>query len=86
MARVGGDEFVVFLSGSDNIKLAEQKGQELLDRVRELRIEGIDAVASVSVGAARAPAHGRNYGALSVVADKALYQVKNGGKGGFALL
>lgn len=86
VARVGGDEFVVFLSGSDNIKLAEQKGQELLDRVRELRIEGIDAVASVSVGAARAPAHGRNYGALSVVADKALYQVKNGGKGGFALL
>lgn len=86
VARVGGDEFVVFLSGSDNVKLAEQKGRELLDRVRELRVEGIDAVASVSVGAARAPANGRNYETLSVVADKALYQVKNSGKGGFALL
>lgn len=86
VARVGGDEFVAFLSGSDNASMAQEKAQELLDRVRELRIEGIDAVASVSVGAARAPAHGRNYGALSVVADKALYQVKNGGKGGFALL
>ena len=85
VARVGGDEFVAFLSGSDSRALAEQKGQELLERVRNLRIEGIDAVASVSVGAASAPTYGRTFEALSVVADDALYQVKNSGKGGFAL-
>ena len=85
VARVGGDEFVAFLSGSDSRALAEQKGQELLGRVRNLRIEGIDAVASVSVGAASAPTYGRTFEALSVVADDALYQVKNSGKGGFAL-
>ena len=85
VARVGGDEFVAFLSGSDNRATAEQKGQELLERVRTLRIEGIDTVASVSIGAASAPGCGRTYEALSAVADEALYQVKNSGKGGFLL-
>lgn len=86
VARVGGDEFVAFLSGSDSQATAEQKGQELLTRVREMRVEGVDTAITVSVGAARAPAHGRNYESLSAVADKALYQIKNSGKGGFALL
>lgn len=85
VARVGGDEFVAFLSGSDSRTTAEQKAQELLERVRTLRIEGIDTAASVSIGAASAPTCGRTYEALSAVADEALYQVKNGGKGGFLL-
>lgn len=85
VARVGGDEFVAFLSGSDSKMTAEQKGEELLERVRTLRIEGIDTAASVSIGAASAPACGRTYEALSAVADEVLYQVKNGGKGGFIL-
>lgn len=85
VARVGGDEFIAFLSGSDNRATAEQKGQELLERVRTLKIEGIDTAASVSIGAASAPGCGRTYEALSAVADEALYQVKNHGKGGFLL-
>ncbi len=85
VARVGGDEFVAFLSGSDNRATAEQKGQELLERVRTLKIEGIDTPASVSVGAASAPTCGRTYETLSQVADEALYQVKNNKKGGFCL-
>jgi len=85
VARVGGDEFVVFLSGSDSRALAEQKAQELLDRVKSLRLEGISAAISVSVGAATAPTCGRTYETLSAVADSALYQVKNSGKGGFAM-
>lgn len=85
VARVGGDEFIAFLSGSDNRGTAEQKGHELLERVRTLRIEGINTAASVSIGAASAPGCGRTYEALSAVADEALYQVKNHGKGGFLL-
>ena len=85
VARVGGDEFVAFLSGSDSRATAEQKGQELLERVRQLRVDGIATQVTVSVGAASAPDHGRTYEALSVVADEALYQIKNSGKGGFAL-
>ena len=85
VARVGGDEFVALLSGSDNEEMARQKAQELLDRVHALRIEGINTVASVSVGAASAPACGRTYETLSAAADEALYSIKKGGKGGFAL-
>lgn len=85
IARVGGDEFIAFLSGSDNELMARQKAQELLDRVHSLRIEGIDQKASVSVGIARAPGHGRTYEALSVAADEALYEIKKNGKGGYAL-
>ena len=85
VARVGGDEFVVFLSGSDSRVTAEQKGEELLERVRQLRVDGVATQVTVSVGAASAPDHGRTYEALSVVADEALYHIKNSGKGGFAL-
>lgn len=85
VARVGGDEFVAFLSGSDSRATAEQKGQELLERVRQLRVDGVPTRITVSVGAASAHDHGRTYEALSVVADEALYEVKNSGKGGFLL-
>ena len=85
VARVGGDEFVAFLAGSDNEHVARQKAQELLDRVKNIQIEGFTSHVSVSIGAACAPANGRTYEALSVVADEALYIVKNAGKGGFAL-
>ncbi len=66
-------------------KKQEQSIMELLERVRRLKIEGIDTAASVSIGAASAPSCGRTYEALSAVADEALYQVKNHGKGGFIL-
>jgi len=85
VARVGGDEFVALLSGSDNESMACLKAQELLDRVKNLKVEGIDREASVSIGISRAPACGRSYESLSAAADKALYQVKKDGKGGFAL-
>jgi len=85
VARVGGDEFIAFLSGSDSRAMGEQKGRELLERVRALRVTGVNAAISVSVGAARAPALGRSYEALSQAADEAMYQVKQDGKNGFLL-
>lgn len=85
VARVGGDEFVAFLSGSDNVSMAHEKAQELLDRVKELKIEGIDAKISVSIGISSAPTYGRDFESLSAAADEAMYEIKNHGKGGFAL-
>ena len=85
VARVGGDEFVAFLSGSDNASMAQEKAQELLDRVRELKLEGIDTQISVSIGIASAPTYGRTFESLSASADEAMYEIKTGGKGGFAL-
>ncbi len=85
VARVGGDEFVAFLSGSDNASMAHEKAQELLDRVQALKIEGIDAKISVSIGISSAPSYGRTFETLSAAADEAMYEIKNHGKGGFAL-
>lgn len=85
VARVGGDEFMAFMSGADSRAAAEQKGQEILARVRDLKVGEIDMPISVSVGAAVAPNFGRTYEALSIAADEALYHVKNHGKSGFVL-
>ena len=85
VARVGGDEFIAFLSGSDSRTTAEQKAQELLEHVQRLKIEGIDIQTSVSIGAASAPTCGRTYEALSTAADEVMYRVKKSGKGGFML-
>ena len=85
VARIGGDEFIAFMSGSDSRSTAEQKGHELLERVRNLRVEGVEGPITVSVGAASAPAQGRTYETLSLAADEAMYHVKQNGKGGFAL-
>ena len=85
VARIGGDEFIAFLSGSDSRATAEAKGQELMERVRGLQVEGVEGPITVSVGAASAPAMGRTYEALSQAADEAMYHVKQNGKGGFAL-
>lgn len=85
VARIGGDEFIAFLSGSDSRATAEAKGQELLERVRNLRVEGVEGPITVSVGAASAPAQGRTYETLSLAADEAMYHVKQNGKGGFSL-
>ena len=85
VARIGGDEFIAFMSGSDSRATAEQKGHELLERVRDLQVEGVEGPITVSVGAATAPAMGRTYEALSLAADEAMYHIKHNGKGGFAL-
>ena len=85
VARIGGDEFIAFLSGSDSRATAEAKGQELLERVQQIQIEGVEGPITVSVGAASAPAHGRTYEALSLAADEAMYHIKQHGKGGFQL-
>jgi len=85
VARVGGDEFVAFLSGSNSRSTGEQKSRELLERIRNLRVRGVDTPISVSVGAASAPTLGRTYEALSQAADEAMYQVKQNGKNGFLL-
>lgn len=85
VTRVGGDEFVAFLSGSDNETMAREKAQELLDRVGALRIEGVSAKVGVSIGISSAPTYGRTFEALSAAADEVLYEVKKGGKGGFIL-
>ena len=78
VGRVGGDEFVVLFQGMKTERALQARAQELLRAVQAL-----DAGISVSIGAAYGP--GLDYEALLRLADRALYQVKSGGKNGFAL-
>jgi diguanylate cyclase (GGDEF)-like protein len=81
IARIGGDEFVVF---SDDLT-AEQAlavGQRLISAITmsyELGA-GIRGNVGVSVGLAMSPEHGTDAEILLAAADAALYEAKSGGK------
>lgn len=85
VVRLGGDEFALFLSGTDDREVVRRKGRELQERIRGIQVEGMDRRVTVSVGAAMAPQSGTTFQALSQAADEAMYTVKQGGKGNFAL-
>ena len=84
-ARVGGDEFVVYLK---NIKEPEQAlncAKRICESINRLSLpqQGAPSV-SCSIGIAFAPADGVNYAALSSAADRRAYRAKAQGKDRFA--
>lgn len=82
VGRYGGDEFIVFLKNT-----ADREGlKEAADRIRkelaDTELEGYGKVAvSFSMGAAVYPTDAENYTDICSAADKALYEVKEAGKG-----
>lgn len=82
IGRVGGDEFIVFMSNTDQEEAACIKAEHLL-----LRLANWEKYAlSASIGIASYPHDGRNYHELYKAADAAMYQVKQRGKNGYYLL
>ncbi len=80
VARYGGDEFVV-LSAGLSPSAALGQGERVLAAVRELRVPGVDATLSVSVGIATAEVVGELVEQdLLAAADTALYRAKNAGR------
>lgn len=81
VARFGGDEFVVLLTGLNETSEAVMVGYKIIDRLsRPYRIEDRLATISASIGVAAYPEHGTGGEALLEAADKAMYRVKRGGK------
>lgn len=79
VGRIGGDEFMVLLSGDITEKFLEKKGDELLNSM-QLRIDDSQGVpVSVSIGIAygKAPS---TFETLYRIADIALYTAKKEGK------
>lgn len=82
VGRYGGDEFIVFVKNTadrESLKVA-------MDRIRkelsDTELEGYGKVAiSFSAGAAVYPTDAENYADICNAADKALYEVKEAGKG-----
>lgn len=85
IARVGGDEFTVFLTGNSDPQVAKEKAEIILSRIEQLRIPGADHAVSVSIGAACAPKDGITYDTLTRAADEAMYAIKQQSKKGFSL-
>jgi diguanylate cyclase (GGDEF)-like protein len=84
VARVGGDEFVVALAlGLDGAAVAERVARKIADSVsRALKVGEEELYLSASVGVAVCPQHGDMVRELLDEADRQMYRVKRGGRGG----
>ncbi len=85
--RMGGDEFIVFCENiSDEDVVAEKArwiNEQLLISARKFMGEDMTIPLGVSIGCAFAPDEGKDFETLFKKADKALYDVKQGGKHGY---
>ncbi len=86
IARIGGDEFVVFIENITNSKLIKEKATRIVEAFnRTYSGEYKDYSISGSVGIAFYPNSGSSYDDLYKAADKALYQAKLAGKNRYVI-
>jgi diguanylate cyclase (GGDEF)-like protein len=82
VSRLGGDEFGIVLSDSDDDDRPRALAQEILDRMRQpFRIDGNHVTAGLSIGIAISPADGTDADTLLKNADLALDRAKQDGRG-----
>lgn len=85
IARVGGDEFMVFISNIPDRALVEQRCSGLIGAFSSLFRDTLgEHGLSCSIGVALCPEHGTSFQALFQKADLALYHAKAMGKNRFA--
>ena len=84
IGRIGGDEFVVFMSNvtsrEDIVNKAKSIGRSFQKTYSE---DGEEVTVSASIGISIFPLDGSDYEELLDKSDKALYEVKKNGKNGF---
>ncbi|MCW8829657.1 MAG: diguanylate cyclase [Gammaproteobacteria bacterium] len=82
VARYGGDEFVVLLSGLRELGEAQEVAQKILRHIAEpMRIDGEECQVGSSIGISVYPDDGESVEVLIKRADQAMYQAKEHGKG-----
>ena len=87
VCRLGGDEFLMFLPGANDLEI-EQKGQAVIDSLEQpFRLAGgdIEAHVSASIGIARYPTDARTVDDLVQLADAAMYVAKQNGRGRYVV-
>lgn len=82
-ARIGGDEFMVYMPSIGLIE-ASKKAALVIEAISKIEILGQACHVRCSVGAALYPQDATNFNGLYHCADVALYHVKNTGKSDFA--
>ena len=83
VGRAGGDEFIVFVKDIQEQSDAENKAQEICQKIRSIEIENFKGTISCSIGIALYPKHGTTFKDLYNLADQALYQTKDHGRNGY---
>ena len=84
IGRVGGDEFVVFLSDVPSFDFVQEKAENLCDVLRSpIKFDSQGFGLTGSVGIAVSPQNGMVFKDLYEVADEALYNAKESGKNCF---
>ncbi len=81
-ARIGGDEFALFIGGLLEKKDIDNIANRIIKGVRKIKIDDIDKQITVSIGAAIAHDF-ETYEELYKIADKAMYNVKYSTKNGY---
>ena len=78
--RLGGDEFIVLLPGTDALG-AGRAAQKLLDAIASAyQVESYDLILTASIGIALFPEDGEDLETLSKCADTAMYRAKQEGR------
>ena len=88
-ARIGGDEFMGFLSGSRDKtrveRLANILNVKFLEEAKQILGPDMNIPLGTSIGAVAVPEFGRDYEELFRLAEQTLYGVKQNGKHGYAV-
>jgi diguanylate cyclase (GGDEF)-like protein len=86
VGRIGGDEFIVFMSGLTDLGIVSKKAKNVLQAICNIRVTELDNV-TCCIGIAVTNAHNNDtYESLLPRADKALYAAKaKHGKNNFIL-
>lgn len=84
VGRIGGDEFIAFIAGTDDRTVAENRAIAILNRMERLSVPESQQFISASIGIAIAPENGSSYAELISTADQAMYSIKKQSKRGFA--
>jgi predicted signal transduction protein with EAL and GGDEF domain/FixJ family two-component response regulator len=81
IARVGGDEFIVVLTGSADLQRARQIAERILQALAAPFMHGAyELVVTPSIGIALHPEHGNDVQSLLKNADAAMYEAKSNGR------
>lgn len=84
VCRLGGDEFVVFLKNVAYQSVVSEKVEQMIITLeKRISLPEDKGHIKVSAGVALAPVDGRNFNQLYQNADRALYYVKQNGKGSY---
>ena len=82
VARIGGDEFIVILENTSDIKDISMLAETIIKKISEpCSIDGEDIQISCSIGIATYPENGITTDALLLYADKGMYKSKRKERG-----